>query len=128
MWRMIGGAVAGIVVWIVVVTVLNLGLRYSWHDYAAVEKAMIFTFPMMAARLLESAVSSIVSGWAAATIGKRLLSAKIAGLVLFLLFLPLHYSIWNKFPAWYHLTFLTSLVVLSVVGGMLARKPGAQPA
>jgi hypothetical protein len=125
---MIGGAVAGIVIWVVVVTVLNLGLRYGWHDYAAVEKAMIFTFPMMAARLLESAVSSVVSGWAAAAIGRRLLSAKITGLVLFLLFLPLHYSIWNKFPAWYHLTFLTSLVVLSVVGGMLARKPDAQPA
>jgi hypothetical protein len=128
MLRIIGGAIGGIAIWIVVVTALNLGLRYGWHDYAAVEKAMTFTLPMMAARLLESAVSSIASGWAAVMVGKHKASATVAGVVLLILFLPIHYSIWSKFPIWYHLTFLTSLVVLSIVGGMLARPQGAQPA
>ncbi len=121
MLRMIGGAVAGVIVWAIVVTLLNLGLRHGWADYAAVEKAMAFTIPMMAARLSESAVSSVVSGWAAAAIGKRKLSATIAGVVLLAIFLPFHYSIWDKFPIWYHLTFLISLPVLSILGGRLAR-------
>jgi len=121
MLRAIGGGVAGIIVWAIVVTLLNLGLRHGWPDYGAVEKAMAFTLPMMIARLSESAVSSIVSGWAAAAIGKRRLSAIIAGVIILLLFLPVHYSLWNKFPAWYHLTFLISLPVLSVLGGRLAK-------
>jgi hypothetical protein len=43
----------------------------------------------------------------------------VAGVILLLLFIPVHYSIWNRFPIWYHLTFLASLVVLSVVGGRM---------
>ena len=45
--KLIAGIVAGIVTWAVVVTVLNLGLRFGWADYHAVEKAMTFTVPMM---------------------------------------------------------------------------------
>lgn len=121
MLRTIGGAVAGVIVWAITVTLLNLGLRHGWPDYGAVEKAMIFTIPMMGARLLESAIASIVSGWAAASIGKRQLSAIIAGVVLLLIFIPIHYSIWDKFPIWYHLTFLISLPALNILGGRLAR-------
>jgi hypothetical protein len=121
MLRLIGGIVAGIVVWAVVATLLNFGLRHGWHDYAAVEKARTFTIPMMAARLSESAIASIASGWAAASIGKRRLSATIAGVILLLMFLPVHYSIWSKFPIWYHLTFFISLPVLSILGGRLAK-------
>jgi len=35
-----------------------------------------------------------------------------------------HYSIWDKFPIWYHLTFLVSLPLLSAIGGSLR---GARP-
>jgi len=121
MMRLIGGVVAGAVAWFVIVTVLNLGLRYGWHDYAAVEKAMTFTLPMMIARLSESGVSSILSGMIAAMIARDRRAALYAGLVLLLVFLPFHYMIWSKFPAWYHLTFLSSLVILSWLGGQLAK-------
>jgi uncharacterized protein (DUF983 family) len=58
----------------------------------------------------------------AASVGRdRLVPALIAGVILLILFLPIHYSIWPKFPIWYHLTFLTSLPVLSVAGGRFAR-------
>jgi hypothetical protein len=113
--------VAGLVAWIVLVTAINLGLRHGWPAYAAVEKAMTFTLAMMAARLLESFASSLASGWVAAKIGGRL-AALVTGLMLLLMFAPVHYNIWHVFPAWYHLTFLTSLVVLSVAGGRLARR------
>jgi hypothetical protein len=117
----VAGVVAGLVVWTVLITLLNLGLRHGWPAYAAVEKVMAFTIPMMAARLAESAVSSLVSGWAAARVGGRI-AALVAGLMLLLMFVPVHYQLWHRFPVWYHLTFLISLPVLSVIGGRLARR------
>ncbi len=129
MWRAIGGVVAGVVTWVVVVTVLNLGLRYGWAEYGAVEKAMAFTVPMMIARLTESGLSSILSGWMAASVARNRAAALWSGVVLLLTFLPIHYKLWNTFPLWYHLTFLSSLIILSVLGGMFARSRAAgQPA
>ena len=122
MLRILAGAVTGAIVWFIVVTILNFCLRYGWHDYAAVEKAMTFTVPMMIARLLESGISSIAGGMVAALVGRdRMRPALGAGIILLVLFLPVHYSLWSRFPLWYHLTFLTSLVVLSIVGGHLVR-------
>jgi len=121
MLRQIGGAVVGVIAWGIVVTVLNLGLRHGWPAYAAVEKAMLFTVPMMAARLSISGISSLVSGYAAAAVGRSGQAALIAGVVLLLIFLPIHYTIWSKFPIWYHLTFLISLPLLSVIGGRFSR-------
>jgi hypothetical protein len=122
MLRLIGGAIAGVIAWIAIVTVLNLILRYGWHDYAAVEKAMTFTLSMMVARLSISGISSIVSGAVAALVGKRKWAPLVAGVILLLMFMPVHYSIWDKFPIWYHLTFLASLPLLSWLGGVLARR------
>ncbi|HWD49304.1 MAG TPA: hypothetical protein VG309_05220 [Rhizomicrobium sp.] len=121
MLRLIGGIIAGLVVWAVVVTLLNFGLRYGLPGYTAVEKAMNFTVTMMIARLSISAISSLASGWAAAAIANRQLAATVAGFLLLLVFIPVHYSIWSHFPIWYHLTFLISLPVLSIVGGKFAR-------
>jgi hypothetical protein len=121
MLRSILGVVAGVLAWGIVVTILNLGLRHGWPAYAAVEKAMLFTVPMMAARLSISGISSLVSGFAAAAVGRSGQAALIAGVLLLLIFVPIHYMIWSKFPLWYHLTFLVSLPLLSVIGGRFAR-------
>jgi hypothetical protein len=123
MLRILAGAIAGVVVWVVVATILDFGLRFGWHDYAAVEKAMAFTLPMMVARLTESGISSVIGGMAAATVGRnRLRPALGAGIILLLPFAYYHYFVlWAKFPLWYHLTFLSSLIMLSVLGGYLTR-------
>ena len=125
MLRSIGGVIAGIIVWIAVVTALNFGLRHGWHDYAAVEKAMTFTISMMVARLTMSAVSSLASGYVAALVDKGRWAPLVSGTILLLLFVPLHYAIWDKFPIWYHVTFLVSLPLLSAAGGKFLR---AKPA
>jgi hypothetical protein len=125
MWRLICGVVVGLAVWIAVVSLLDRSMRYGWHDYAAVEKAMTFTFAMMIARLSESAISSLVSGYLAALVGRGGRAPLVAGVVLLLMFIPIHYSIWSHFPIWYHLTFLISLPLLSFLGGKLW---GAKPA
>jgi hypothetical protein len=123
MLRLILGMIVGVVVWGIVVTILNLGLRHGWSDYAAVEKAMTFTLPMMIARLTESALSSLIAGAAASAISRERFNAALgAGIILLALFAPFHASIWTKFPIWYHLTFLLSLPVMSVIGGRLSRR------
>jgi hypothetical protein len=33
------------------------------------------------------------------------------------MFIPQHIMLWDKFPVWYHLTFLASLVPLTWIGG-----------
>ena len=52
MLRAAAGVAGGLIAWAVVATIIDLALRYGWADYAAVEKAMTFTFGMMVARLL----------------------------------------------------------------------------
>ena len=121
MLRLIGGIIAGVVAWFVIVTVLDVGLRFSWPAYGAVEKSLQFTLPMMAARLSISAISSLASGYVAAVIEKGKWAALVAGIILLVLFAPVHYSLWPRFPAWYHLTFLISLPLLSYIGGRLMR-------
>jgi len=122
MLRTIGAVVAGAITWMVVVTLINFGLRFGWPAYAAVEHTLDFNLAMMLARLLMSAASSLVSGYVAAWIGRGDKPGWISGLLIMLLFLPDHIQLWPRFPAWYHLTFLISLPLLGWAGAKL-RKP-----
>lgn len=115
MLRLVGGAVAGAIAWIAIVTLLNLVLRHGWPAYAMVERSMAFTLPMLLARLAESAAASLASGALAARIGGAR-AALLGGGLLLLLFLPVHYRLWAVFPVWYHLAFLASLPLLARAG------------
>jgi hypothetical protein len=35
------------------------------------------------------------------------------------MFLPVHIAIWSKFPVWYHLTFLLTIIPAVLVGSLL---------
>ena len=120
MARAIGGLVGGLVAWFLIATVGNLALRIAWTGYAEVEKAMTFTLAMMVARLVLGALSSLGAGLTVAWITKRngRMAQVLAG-ILFVLFVPVHYSLWDRFPLWYHLTFLVSLVLMTLWGAML---------
>jgi len=119
MVRKITAVVAALVVWLAVVLVAGAIIRASWPDYVRVAAAMTFTLPMKLARLLIGAVATLAAGGAAAKIGGRAMAA-ITGTVLLLVFIPQHVSLWDKFPIWYHLTFLASLIPLSMIGGRFA--------
>src|SRR4029453_12607640 len=107
MWRTVSSIVAGLVGWVVVVTLLNFGLRLAIPGYHAAEPGMTFTLAMMIGRLTIGALGSVSAG--ALVRGKapaRPWAPWIAGLILLALFVPEHIRLWSRFPVWYHLTFL----------------------
>lgn len=120
MWRTIAGVIAGLVGWIVMVTILNWGLRLWLPGYAQAEPKMLFTLDMQIARLAIGALTSLVAGALVLAIAPANRWAPwIVGLVLLALFVPDHIHVWDKFPVWYHLTFLVTLVPLVALGGWL---------
>jgi hypothetical protein len=117
MKRGIAGVMVGLVAWFVVATVVNLVLRVSWPDYAAAEKPMTFTLGMLGARLATGAFSSLCAGFATAGIARGFgMPVKVLAVLLLLLFLPVHYGLWDRFPVWYHVTFLASLILFALLG------------
>jgi hypothetical protein len=115
------GVVAGLAVWIAIVSVAGLIMRSAWPEYASVADAMTFTLPMMFARLAIGALATLGTGWVAAVLARRSMLARVtAGLLLVGVFVPQHIMLWNKFPVWYHLTFLASLVPLAYLGGEIS--------
>lgn len=110
--------VAGLVTWILVATVGNLAIRGLLPGYAAVEKAMDFTLAMQVARLALGAASSLAAGAVCRRVAPTSATpVYFLAVVLVLMFIPVHISLWAKFPVWYHLVFLGSLPLLTWLGG-----------
>jgi hypothetical protein len=120
MVKRVFGVVVGLIVWFVAAVVAGVLLRFLWPEYVAASGDMSFTLPMKLTRLSIGALTTLAAGAAAALIARSSWTAVVTGAVLLLVFIPQHISLWNKFPIWYHLTFLTSLVPLAVVGGRIA--------
>ncbi len=114
------GVIAGLAVWVAVATAAGFILRASWPAYASVADAMTFTLPMMIARLAIGAVATLAAGWVTAAITRSTLARALPGVLLLAAFIPQHISLWQTFPVWYHLTFLTSLIPLNYAGGKIA--------
>ena len=117
------GVVAGLLAFMAVVFVAGIIMRGTWPDYARVADAMMFTLPMMIARLTIGALATIAAGLVTAAIAKpSTLVRLMPGLLLLAAFIPQHIMLWTKFPVWYHLTFLLSLVPLTyLAGGAVSR-------
>jgi hypothetical protein len=127
MKRSILACVAGLLTWVVVVSLINRLLRLSLPNYTAAEHTLQFTLAMKWARLVMAIVTSVAAGAVTAWIS---LSSRwtplIVGIAVLAMFLPLHIAIWSRLPAWYHLTFLLTIVPAVLVGGLLVqrRNPG----
>jgi len=113
----------GFVVWFVVATIANMLIRASVPGYAEAELATRFTLPMLLARLVVGAVSSVAAGLACALFARSILGAvKVLAAALVLFFVPVHYSLWTQFPLWYHAVFLVSLAPLVLVGARVTHR------
>jgi len=122
MLRSVLAAVVGMVVWGVVATVINFGIRAAIPAYHTAELTMSFDLTMMLARLADSTVALVIAAYAALRIARGAETACwiLAGLML-VLFVPWHIHIWTRFPVWYHAFFLTSLLVVPLAVGRLTR-------
>jgi hypothetical protein len=121
MKRFILACLAGLLTWMVVVTVINRVLRLSLPNYTAAEHTLQFTLGMKWARLLMAIVTSVVAGAVTGWISRsRRRAPLIVGSVVLAIFLPVHIAIWSKFPVWYHLTFLLTIVPAVLVGALLS--------
>jgi hypothetical protein len=119
MGRRILAVLAALVVWVLITMIAGLIIRATWPAYVAVADAMTFTLPMMVMRLSIGALATVVAGATAALVARQrpTREALTTGIVLLVLFIPQHAFLWAKFPVWYHLTFLLSLVPLAYLGG-----------
>lgn len=124
--RIVLAVLGGLAAWLVAATSGNLIVRLLLSGYAAVEHTMEFTLPMLVARLVVGALASLAAGAAAVAIARGArVAIYLVAILLLLLFVPVHVSLWARFPVWYHVTFLGSLVPLVVVGAsLLARRNG----
>jgi glycerol-3-phosphate acyltransferase PlsY len=104
-----------------VVTVINRVLRLSLPNYTAAEHTLEFTLAMKWARLLMAIATSMVAGAVTRWISPSSRWAPfIVGSVVLAMFLPAHIALWSKFPAWYHLTFLLTIIPAALAGALLA--------
>jgi hypothetical protein len=121
MKRSILACLAGLLTWIVVVTVINRVLRLSLPNYTAAEHTLQFTLVMKCARLFMAILTSLVAGAVTHWISQSSRWAPlIVGSLVLAMFLPLHIAIWSKFPVWYHLTFLLTIIPAVLVGALLS--------
>jgi hypothetical protein len=123
MIKIVAGILAGLIVWFMVATIVNLMFRVAWPGYGEAEIATMFTLAMMVARLLLGAPSSLCAGFTVAWITKgNGTAAKVLGIIVTVVFVPVHYGLWDKFPLWYHAIFLASLFPLTLLGAKLLRR------
>ena len=119
MKRSILACIAALVTWVIVVSVINRVLRLALPGYTVAEQTLQFTFAMKIARLLMAAATSIAAGAVALWISPNRWVPWIVGGIVLAIFLPVHIAIWSKLPAWYHLTFLLTIVPLVLLGARL---------
>ncbi len=90
---------------------------------------MEFSPAMLFARLVLGAIASVAAGAACIAIAKSAQAAiYLLALLLLALFVPVHVGLWAKFPVWYHVIFLVSLVLFVVLGAKFLRVRGASAA
>jgi hypothetical protein len=122
MKRSVLALVVGFVVWWLVASLLDRGLRFGFAGYAAAEPAMAFTLGMKIARLILGALSSLAAGATTRLIAPSKAALPwVLGVILLAMFIPVHVGLWTRFPVWYHLTFLGTLAPLVALGGAFIR-------
>ena len=119
-FRVVLAVVAGFCAWFAVATIGNLAIRAFVPGYEAAEKAMTFSLGMMVTRLVLGIVSSMAAGEVCALVARRARAATyVLAFLLFATFVPIHLGLWDKFPIWYHLVFLGSLIPATLMGAGL---------
>ena len=100
-----------------------------FDDFVKMVNGFAGTMAMKVGRLSLAALASLAAGAAVSAVAPAGRPAPwIAGGIVLALFLPVHIHLWSKFPAWYHLTFLLSIVPLFAIGAGLWSRAGKSDA
>ena len=122
MLRLAGAVSGGLATWIVLVTLLNFGLRTALPGYHAAEPTFAFTLTMMIGRLAIAMLTSLAAGAVVRAIAPGSDFAPwVVGIALLALFVPVHVQIGARLPLWYHLAFLLTLAPLVWAGARFKR-------
>ena len=122
MVRTVLGVLAGVVTWVVLVIGIDIAMSHVWPEYQVAKPMFAFTLPMMIARLVESTVALIVASVVTVRVAPASRAAPWAfGILMLAFFAPFHYTIWTKFPIWYHAYFLASLIAVPVVVSSISK-------
>lgn len=116
---------AGALAWHLVLGTSMGILRLLWPAYDAAYPERDYTLAMLCVRLAIFSTTTIVTGIAAVVVGRDERLAGVAGLAILGLSIPPHLYpgyIWNEYPAWYHYTWLLSIVPLSLASIPVRRK------
>jgi hypothetical protein len=123
MLRGLVAIVVAVVVWLVAATLGNMLLRMVLPGYGAVEASMAFTLAMQVGRLAVGVLATFAAGLACSAVARgKPAPAYVFGIALLLCFLPVHYGLWGRFPVWYHLVFLGSLLPVALLGAAAHRR------
>jgi hypothetical protein len=130
MVRGVLGVVVGAVLWAVGFYVLAIALGQLWPDYAIHGrqwmKENVFTFtPLMACcNLVFWVLAEIGAGWAAGKIARRRAAVWVLTGLLATYLAALHLVLyWSRFPWWYNLGVVITVVPAVLLGGKLANLP-----
>lgn len=122
MKRSIFATLAGIAVWVLVASLINRGLRLGMAGYAVAEPTMTFTLGMKVARLILGVLASLAAGAATRAVAPSSTRLPwVVGAIILAAFIPVHIQLWAKFPVWYHLVFLLTIVPLVALGAAIPR-------
>jgi hypothetical protein len=120
MGRAIGAVVVGFVVWTVLWLGGNAGLMAAMPG-GVDEETGAMSGSMGIAALVLSVVCSLAGGLSCGAIVRRPKPALVLGGVLLLVGAGVQFSMWDKAPVWYHVSFLVLLVPVTVVGASVVR-------
>ena len=133
-FRIIVGIFIQLVSWIAVAMIVATPVQIAWPAFAEANhtfnttQVVTFDQAMMITRLALGGVASVAAAWIAAlTLRDNRIVPMAGGLALLVFFIPNHIMLWDKFPIWYHLTFLLSLVPLTYAGNRIASIRRAAP-
>jgi hypothetical protein len=117
MWRTVLAVVGGLVAWMLVATVLNIGLRHALPGYSEAEPVLAFTLAMKIGRLSLAVIASLAAGVVARSSAPASKAAPwIVGFIMLVFFVPGHIQLWSRLPVWYHLFFLITLAPAVALG------------
>jgi hypothetical protein len=122
MLRRIGAILAGLLAFVAVEATASIAARALWPAYDMAAPTRAYTLEMLLAREGAGMLCALAAGAAAASVSNGVRRTELeSGIALLLIAVAYHLWIWDQYPVWYHLLFLSYLVPLSLLGGKLAR-------